>query len=76
MHMRLVVREGLEHGADSSNKTAISSTGGAESGALAAQLALVAPELLVIAEAWPSLSETTKVRIMAMVKAASDEPDE
>jgi hypothetical protein len=53
-------------------KTALSTTGGTESGTLAAQLALFDADLQVIVDAWPSLSEATKHAIFAMIQSSSE----
>jgi hypothetical protein len=72
-----VVDSRLEVPSQTSGKTALSQTGSTESGTLAAQLAQYDADLQVVIDAWPSLSESTKQAILAMVHqcALSDERD-
>jgi hypothetical protein len=67
-----VVREGLELPQETPGKTALSATGGTESGTLAAQLALSDADLQVVIDAWPSMSESTKQAILALIQASSE----
>jgi hypothetical protein len=57
---------GLENTADSSGKTPISETGGAESGAVSAELP---PDLAKIVAAWPNLPEPIRRAMLALVGA-------
>jgi hypothetical protein len=68
---------GFELPPQTSGKTALSQTGGTESGTLAAQLAQTDADLQVVIDAWPNLSESTKQAILAMVHqcALGDERD-
>jgi hypothetical protein len=76
--------EGLERRSSSPRKTAISHTGGAESGAVAAQNAGSAgrnpsaadPELTRLAEAWARLPEGIRRGILAMVVSALPSSDQ
>lgn len=61
---------GLETVANSPQKTGNSSRGGAESGAVDARSGAFDPELQTIVDAWPSLPDTVKAGILAMVKSA------
>ena len=59
---------GLELLAETNQKTAISKTRGAESGALGAREALEDAELAVIVDAWPKLPESIKGEILTAIK--------
>ena len=61
-----VAEAGLEHGGEPPVKTGISQRGGAESGAVDD---LINADLRAIIEAWPTLTESTKAGIVAMIKA-------
>ena len=60
---------GVEVPPQNCRKTALSETGGTETGTLAAQLALADAELGMVIDAWAGLSEATKIGILAMVRA-------
>jgi hypothetical protein len=62
--------KGLEHTPGSPEEKPLSEIGGAESGAVGAQMAKLPPDLLAIIEAWPGLSEATKAAFVAMLEAA------
>lgn len=55
---------------DSSGNTSFAGQGSAESGALGARLADLTPDLQEVISAWEALPGTTKVGILAMVRAA------
>ncbi|MBT4864957.1 MAG: hypothetical protein HON53_07565 [Planctomycetaceae bacterium] len=59
--------EGLEQPATSPQKTAISDTGGAESGAVDARNGLNDPALVSLIEAWPTLPQAVRDEIAALV---------
>jgi len=69
---------GAERAPDSTGKSAISQTGGAESGAVGARNADSAapsptptdPELARLVEAWPKLPEAIRRGILAMVESS------
>jgi hypothetical protein len=61
---------GLEHPGESTENTATSPTGGAESGALGAREAPIDPSLAAVVDAWPALPDAIKAGILAMVLAA------
>jgi hypothetical protein len=63
---------GVELPPQTSGKTAISQTGGTESGTLAAQLAQTDADLQVVIDAWPSLPESTKQSILALIQSTSE----
>ena len=56
----------------SSENSALSEMGAAESGAIVAENAPVDPDLQAIIERWPDLPEAMKADIVAMVKAAGE----
>lgn len=60
--------EGLEPTPPNPQNTIFSPSGGAESGALGAQLGALPPELMAVVEAWPSLPEGVKASILAAVR--------
>ena len=62
--------EGLEPPQQLQGKTALSETGGTESGTLGAQTALIDPDLQSVVEAWSSLSDGTKKAILALVRSS------
>ena len=66
---------GVEVPPQTYGKTALSETGGTETGTLAAQLALADADLRMVIDAWAGLSEATKVGILAMVRAAGNRVD-
>ena len=61
---------GLEHPAKSSGFQGVLPEGGAESGAVGARMALSDPDLMAVANAWPTLPEAMRQSIVAMVKVA------
>ena len=63
---------GLEQPPASPQKTAISETGGAESGAVDAPNGLNAPALVSLIEAWPTLPQTVRDEIAAIVLRATN----
>ena len=63
---------GFEPPQESSGKTSFPTTGGAECGALDAQSAIIPPGLQLVIDAWATLPETTKIGILAMVRAAGE----
>jgi hypothetical protein len=67
-----VVDSRLEVPSQTSGKTALSATGGTESGTLAAQLAQYDADLQVVISVWPSMSESTKQSILALIQASSE----
>ena len=67
---------GLEHSANTPEKTSVSNSGGAECGAVADQIDQIAPDLQLIIDAWPILPDLVKAGILAMVKAASGDRGE
>ncbi len=64
--------EGLERVAETSGKTARSTEGGAESGALGAQIVGHEPVLSAIIEAWPTLPGATKMQILATIRSSGE----
>jgi hypothetical protein len=64
------VGEGFEHTTELSRETDISSGGGAESGALLSDSENFPHELRLVIDAWEILPESTKIGILAMVRAA------
>ncbi|MCH7685408.1 MAG: hypothetical protein IH899_01785 [Planctomycetes bacterium] len=64
---------GLERTDDSTGNNVIQGQGGAESGAVGAQSALMDPDLRAVIEAWPELPDAVKAGILAMVRAAGGE---
>jgi hypothetical protein len=67
-----VVDTGLEVSPDSPQETAISETGGAESGAVDARNGLNDPALVSLVEAWPTLPQTVRDEIAALVLRATN----
>ena len=61
---------GLEYPSNPSGESNIPETGGAESGALGSEFDSVDPVLAEVVKAWPSLPETVRAGIVAMVRAA------
>jgi len=61
---------GVEVPPETYRKTALSGIGGTETGTLAAYLALADLDLQLVIESWYTVSETTKVAILAMIQAA------
>ena len=68
--METEAEEGLEPGAKSSRKTAFPERGGAECGALGAELALIDTELSEVVVGWAKLPEALRAGIVAMVREA------
>ena len=64
--------EGLKHMPESPGKADVSATGGAASGALGTPSGDIPPALLLVVGAWQTLPETTKVGILAMVRASGE----
>jgi len=62
---------GVEQVDDSTGKTKISQAGGAESGALYAELALNDPELAELIRSWADLPDTVRAGVLMMVRAAA-----
>ena len=62
-------RTGLEHLAKTTGKTSDSKAGGAESGAVADELAPIDPDVRRIIEAWPTLPKHLRQSILALVQA-------
>jgi hypothetical protein len=60
--------------ANSQQKTAISETRAAESDAVAARNGPIDPDLALIIEMWPTLSEASKAEVITIVKAAEQSP--
>lgn len=58
---------GFEQPPVSPQKTAISETGGAESGAVDARNGLIDPVLASLIDAWPTLPQTVRDEIAALV---------
>ena len=52
-------------------KTAVLEIGGARGGAVAGQFGPIGPDLAVVVEAWPTLSEAVRESILATVQAGS-----
>ena len=52
-------------------KTAVSSPGGAKSGALSVALPDIDPALAALVRAWPTLPDAIKAGIAAMIRAAT-----
>ena len=61
---------GLEQTSQSSGKSQIDSTGGAESGAFQAANGSHDPDLQLINDHWPQLPDAIRAGIIAMVQAA------
>lgn len=61
---------GLEHSPQTSEKTADSQPGGAESGAPAARTVVSDPELATLVDAWADLPDPVRRGILAMIEAA------
>jgi hypothetical protein len=53
-------------------ETALSETGGTESGTLAAQLAQYDASLRMVIDTWPSLPESTKQSILALIQSSRE----
>lgn len=51
-----------------------SNPSGADSGAVGASVGAMDSDLALLVAAWPSLPDTTKANILAMVKAATSQP--
>lgn len=62
---------GFEPPDDSPEKTPVSESGGAQSGAPAAQSTVQDRDLQQLIDAWPTLPEAVRAGIAAMVKAAA-----
>ena len=60
--------EGLELPPQTPGKTALSQTGGTESGTLGAQMAPEDADLRMVVDAWTRLPEAVKTGILAMVR--------
>jgi hypothetical protein len=65
-----VTPTGTELPAFSSGNTGVAVQGGAKSGALSGDSALNDPDLLAVVNAWPTLPETTRRGILALVRTA------
>jgi hypothetical protein len=63
-------RGGIRTGHENGQKTAISSSGGAESGAVGADSGPIDPDLAVIIDAWPTLPEAVRRKVVEMVAQA------
>ena len=63
-------RTGLEHIAKTPEKTVVSHSGGAESGAVVDEIEPIEPDLQLIIEAWPQLPDDLRKAILAIVEAA------
>jgi hypothetical protein len=63
---------GFEQPQETSGKTKIAEAGGAESDALGAQSPVYPPDLQSVIEGWNFLPETTRIGILAMVRAAEE----
>jgi hypothetical protein len=66
-----VAGTGREHPAETPRKQGFSGAGGAESGAVGAREHSADADLQVVVDAWPSLPETAKANILAMIRAAT-----
>ena len=64
-----VAEEGLEHIVESSGKSGSSDKSSAKSDAIAAD-----PDLALVVERWPKLSQRRKAAILGVVRKAGDEP--
>ena len=64
---------GLEHPPLEHSKTAISTSGGAKSGAPDASNTLQDPDLLLVVKRWPNLPEHIKAAIEALVQTHNPE---
>lgn len=62
--------DGLEHPHQNTGETAISKTGGAESGAVGAQCGWIDGDLAAIVAAWPSLPAEAWAAILDVVREA------
>jgi hypothetical protein len=62
--------EGIRTLPEISRKTALSSTDGAKSGALAGQAKPVDPDLASVIDTWPRLPKAIRAGIVAMIRAA------
>ena len=67
---------GVEHPAQTSGKTPVSETGGAECGAQRAPEGQFEPDLQRLIDAWAALPDALKTGIMAMVSTASGDRGE
>lgn len=63
---------GIEPTSETRGKTSFSHQSGAESGEYDALLDQIAPDLAMIFEAWPKLSEAIRAGIVAMIRSALD----
>jgi hypothetical protein len=61
---------GVEPTPDSLGNATICAQGGAKSGALAPQQPIIDPALAALIDAWPTLPESIRAGILAMVRAA------
>ena len=61
---------GVEHYDRSPGNNAIQGQGGAECGALGAQLAEIPHDLQVVVDAWPTLPEAVRANVVAIVEKA------
>ena len=68
-------RQGLERSTKTSKKTALSKQGAAKSGAVGAPIDPIDPALALVVEAWPTLTESVKAGILAMVKMTGDDAE-
>ena len=59
----------IEQYPNSPQKTALSEQGGAESGAVGARTDPIDPDLKLLIEVWPTLSEASKAEVITRVKA-------
>ena len=66
-----VERRTLEPGSNSSGNTALSATGGAESGAVGAPVANFPPDLGVVTAAWLYLSDADRKAIVQIIRRAA-----
>jgi len=64
---------GLEHLSKTSGETGVAVQSGAESGAVDAAGGLIDPDLQVIIDAWPGLSEVVRSELLAIVRANGDQ---
>jgi hypothetical protein len=62
---------GLEQGADSTGKRTVDDQGGAESGAVGAPGFSADSDVAALVAAWPTLSESVKASVLAIIKAGS-----
>jgi hypothetical protein len=59
---------GIELPTQNTGETSFSHQGGAESGAVEGEMQKYAPDLATVIAAWPHLSETIRISIVAMVQ--------